>query len=104
MSNPQGVSASEPNAYVTTTQPVGLYLPAATDANNSFVQASVTYLAAPVSYIGNIAVIPSSVSNTGAIVPSQVFVSGELIGSYPWSQYLNFGTAIAYYVEAPLSG
>lgn len=82
-----------------TNQPVGCYLPAATDVGNSFVQSSVTYIGAPASYIGNI-----HVTHSTATTPSQVFVSTDLVSSYPWSQYFQYGVDIAYYANPPLSG
>lgn len=82
-----------------TNQPVGVYLPAASDVGNSYVQASVTYIAAPASYIGNVHVTPSTPTT-----PSQVYVSTDLVSSYPWSQYYQYGVDLAFYVNPPLSG
>lgn len=78
---------------------VGIYLPAASDASNSFVQSATTFIGAPATWIGNLQVV-NSTANTA----SKVFISGDLLSSYPWTQYDEPGTPITFYVTQPLSG
>lgn len=82
-----------------TSQPVGVYIPAASDVGNTYIQSQVTYIGAPAAFIGNIQVIPST-ANT----PSQVYVSTELVSNYPFSKYEQFGSRIAYYIQPAFSG
>ncbi len=78
---------------------VGIYLPAASDASNSFVQSATTFLGPPATWVGNLQVVHST-ANT----PSHVYVSGDLLSDYPWTQFNHPGTPITYYVTPPLSG
>ena len=78
---------------------IGYYLPSAADAGNAYVQAAVTYLPAPVTFIGNVVTIPST-----ATAPSRVYLSADLVSDYPWSALNHPGTSIAYSISKPLSG
>ena len=84
---------------VANTYPVGVYVPSAADTGNSYVQAAVTYLPAPNTFIGNLVTIPST-ANTA----SRVYISADLESDYPWSQYNKAGHSIAYFISTPLSG
>jgi len=77
----------------------GVYLPAASDSANAFVQSSVTYEPPPVTYITSLQVTPST-ANT----PSQIFLSTVIDSSYPWTEQQALGAPIAYFAVAPLSG
>ena len=78
---------------------VGIYLPAASDASNSYVQSATTFIGPPATWIGNLQVV-----NSTATTPSKVFISGDLLDSYPWTQYNQPGKPITFYVTPPLSG
>lgn len=84
---------------VSNSYPIGVFVPAAADAGNSYVQSAVTYLPAPNTFIGNLTVIPST-ANTA----SRVFISTDLESDYQWSQYNMPGHSIAYFISQPLSG
>lgn len=87
------------SVYLGNAGPVGVYIPAAADAGNTYVQSAVTYLPAPATFIGNITVVPST-ANT----QSQVYISSDLESSYPWSKYDKPGTPLAFFISPPLSG
>lgn len=84
---------------VSNSYPIGIYLPAAADAGNSFVQSAVTYLPAPATFIGNLVTIPST-----ATQPSRIYISADLESDFLWSDFNKPGTSIAYFISKPLSG
>lgn len=79
--------------------PIGVYLPAAADAGNTYVQSAVTYTPAPATFVGNLITIPST-----ATQPSRVYLSSDLVSDYPWTALNMPGHSIAYFVSNPLSG
>jgi len=87
------------SAIVGNAGPTGVYLPAAASATNTYVQSAVTYLPSPATFIGKITVQPST-ANTA----SQVYISSDLESSYPWSQYDLPGSALAFFINPPISG
>lgn len=86
-------------ADLTFANSVGVYLSAAADAGNSFIQSATTFIPAPATWIGNLTVV-NSTANTS----SKCYVSADLLSSYPWTQYDTEGSPITYYVQPPLSG
>ena len=79
--------------------PIGVYLPSAADAANTYVQSAVTYMTAPATFVGNLITIPST-----ATQPSRVYVSSDLESDYPWTALNKAGHSIAYFISNPLSG
>lgn len=84
---------------VANSYPVGIFLPAAADTGNSFVQSAVSYLPAPATFVGNLITIPST-----ATTPSRVYISADLESDYLWTNLNRPGTSIAYFISSPLSG
>lgn len=84
---------------VTFANSVGVYLSAAADAGNSFIQSATTFIGPPATWVGNLQVVHSTANSS-----SKVFVSADLYDDYPWTQYNTPGQPITYYVTPPLSG
>ena len=86
-------------ADLTFANSVSVYLPAASDSGNSFVQSATTFLTAPATWVGDLNIV-----NSTSTTPSKVYVGSNLLSSYPWTQYNEPGHPITFYVTNPLSG